>query len=66
MGMRVVVVSDDPPADPPANVIGEIRLPWQLPDGVVPLPFAPSRMAPISSVDMALHYLWFRRLLAPP
>jgi hypothetical protein len=66
LGMRVVVVSDDPPADPPDNVIGEIRLPWQLPDGVVPLHFAPSRMAPVSSVDMALHYLWFRRLLTPP
>ena len=66
LGLRVVLASDHPPASPPSNVIAEIPLPWQLPDGIVPLPFAPKRMAPVSSVDMALHYIWLRRLLATP
>lgn len=66
LGLKVVLASDHPPASPPANVIGQILLPWQLPDGIVSLPFAPARMAPVSSVDMALHYIWLRRLLTTP
>ena len=66
IGLRVVLASDHPPVSPPRNVFAEIPLPWQLPDGIVPLPFAPNRMAPVSSVDMTLHYIWLRRLLATP
>ncbi len=66
LGLRVVLATDHLPDYPPDNVLAEIPLLWQLPDGTVPLPFAPGRVAPISSVDMALHYIWFRRLLTPP
>ena len=66
LGLKVVIVSDDPPANPSGNVLAEIHLPWQLPDGIIPLPFAPGRMAPVSSIDMAMHYVWLRRLLTAP
>ena len=66
LGLKVVLASDALPPNGSQDVLAEIQLPWQLPDGVVPLPFSPGRVAPISSVDMAMHYLWLRRLLTAP
>ena len=66
LGPQVVLVSDRPATDHRADLLAEILLPWQLPDGAIPLPFPPGLFAPLSSVDMAVHYVWLRRLLGSP
>jgi hypothetical protein len=62
LGLDVVLVTNMPPAPEPNEVVADIPLSWQIPDAVATIPFAPGHLAPISSVEMALHYLWLRRL----
>jgi hypothetical protein len=64
-GLGVVLVSnlDAPPAP---DLLAYVPLVWRSPDAVVPLPFRPGGVAPVSSVELALHYLWIRRLTAAP
>lgn len=63
-GLKVIVVSDRLLANLPDQVRSVVRLGWPATDAVVPIPFPPGVVAPTSSVDMALHYLWLRRLVA--
>ena len=66
LGLGVVLVTNLPPTPAPNEVIAEIPLSWQTPDAVATIPFAPGHVAPLSSIEMALHYLWLRRLVAIP
>jgi hypothetical protein len=63
-GLRVIVVSDRLSDILPPEVRSSVTLSWPRTDAVAPIPFAPGFVAPTSSIDMGLHYLWFRRLLA--
>ena len=62
-GLRVVAVADRPATETPAGVMVQLPLGWRMPDAGAPLPFAPGAVAPTASVDMAIHYLWLKRLL---
>ncbi len=63
-GLKVVVVSDRLSSTLPEPVRARVTLSWPTTDAVVLIPFSPGILAPTSSVDMALHYLWLRRLVA--
>ncbi len=62
-GLRVVVVTDRPARELPRNVVARVPLEWRMPDAGALLPFPPGAVAPTSSIDMTVHYLWLRRLL---
>jgi hypothetical protein len=61
--LRVVVVTDRPSSEMPKHVVAQVPLSWRMPDAGAPLPFAPGAVAPTASVDMAVHYLWLKRLV---
>lgn len=63
-GLDVILVTSEPPVPTPDEIVAEIPLRWRIPDAVAAIPFAPGSAAPISSVEMALHYLWLRHLVA--
>jgi hypothetical protein len=63
-GLDVVLITSEPPVLTPDEIVAEIPLRWRIPDAVAAIPFAPGSAAPISSVEMALHYLWLRHLVA--
>lgn len=62
-GLKVVTLTG--PTAPPAGATS-FFLPahWIAADGLVRLPFAPGYAGPLSSVEMLLHYLWIKRLVA--
>ncbi len=62
-GLKVALVSDRLGDVLPPEVRTRVELTWPPTDAVAPIPFAPSYVAPASSIDMALHYLWIRRLV---
>ena len=62
-GLRVVVVADRPATEMAPGVAFQLPLSWRMPDAGAPLPFPPGAVAPTASVDMAIHYLWLRRLV---
>lgn len=62
-GLRVVVVTDRIAKDTPPGVAFQLPLAWRMPDAGAPLPFPPGSVAPTASVDMAVHYLWLKRLV---
>jgi hypothetical protein len=62
-GLRVVLVSDRLSDTLPREVRSRVTLSWPPTDAVAPIPFAPGFVAPTSSIDMGLHYLWIRRLV---
>ena len=62
LGLDVVLVTNMAPSPEPREVVANIPLSWQIPDAVATIPFTPGHLAPISSIEMALHYLWLRRL----
>lgn len=65
-GLRVVVVADRPATEMAPGVAFQLPLSWRMPDAGAPLPFPPGAVAPTASVDMAIHYLWLKRLVGEP
>lgn len=63
VGVRVVAVTDQMPKEVPSNVALHLPMGWRLPDAGAPIPFPPGSVAPTASVDMAVHYLWLKRLV---
>jgi hypothetical protein len=61
--LRVVVVTERPVADAPRHVVAQVPLTWRMPDAGAPIPFPPGAIAPTASIEMAVHYLWIRRLV---
>ncbi len=61
--LRVVLVTDRPLKESPRGLVAQVPLAWQMPDARAPLPFPPGSVAPTASVEMAVHYLWLRRLV---
>ncbi|MBP7621174.1 MAG: hypothetical protein KA745_09420, partial [Gemmatimonadales bacterium] len=65
-GLRVVVVADRPATEMAPGVAFQLPLSWRMPDAGAPVPFPPGAVAPTASVDMAIHYLWLKRLVGEP
>ncbi len=63
---KVVTVSDNLPAQFPANVMAAVPLGWRLPEHVADVPFNGEGVGSASSVDALLHYLILRRLVGLP
>lgn len=65
-GFKVVAVSDQLPAQLPANVLAPVPLSWHLPEQIGKVAFNAEGVGSASSVEALLHYLWLRRLVGPP
>lgn len=63
---KVVTVSDNLPAQFPANVMVAVPLGWHLPEHIADVPFNSEGAGSASSVDALLHYRMLRRLVGLP